>query len=95
MRILRSAFCVQILVLPLVTCVRSAGDNFSGLQNPHLKSGDNGARKTIVEMKCQNLCKVFSLSFGGIINARYMLITFVEIIVTIRVKIIGRKWEPV
>lgn len=40
-RILRSGFCVQILVLPLVTCVCSAGDKFSGLQNPHLKSGDN------------------------------------------------------
>ena len=38
-RILRSGFCVQILV----TCVHSVGANFSGLQNPHLNSGDNSA----------------------------------------------------
>lgn len=66
-----------------------------GFRIPILKVETIVLCKTVVEMKCQNLCKVFSLSFGGIINAQYMLVTFTIIIVTIKVKIIGRKWEPV
>ena len=52
-----------------------------GFRIPILKVETIILCKTVVEMKCQSLCKVFSLSLGGVVNGQYILVTF-EIIMS-------------
>lgn len=89
----RSVFCVQILALPLVTCIQQ-GITSLGFRIHILEVETIVPHKTVVRLSAKNLRQVFSLSFEGIINAQYMFVIFVVIILNIKIKIMDRKWKP-